>query len=293
MAGCERVSPESTVPQGIQAGGTPDAPTVSISTPVYTDETVFRDAVVGEGLAITSREQDVEFTITLANGATGQTIVSSGSEPAPLSGWAENYEGFALLMDCATEGSQIVGAIPASDFSPEAAAQLGLTEGQAVAAVVDVNRVYLAAANGAPQFNDRQNMPSVVLAPSGQPGVVIPDSAPPSELVVEVLKKGDGAEVTASESAQLKYTGLTWAEKNVFDSSWGQPSVAMTLDSVVPGFAQALEGQTVGSQILAVIPPELGYGDQATGGIPAGSTLVFVIDIVGTDPLPATPAPAP
>ena len=59
------------------------------------------------------------------------------------------------------------------------------------------------------------------------------------------------------------------------------------LDGVVPGFAKALEGQTVGSQVLVVVPPDEGYGDKEQNGIPAGSTLVFVIDILGLDALPA------
>ena len=62
----------------------------------------------------------------------------------------------------------------------------------------------------------------------------------------------------------------------------------MTLDGVVPGFAEALEGQTVGSQVLVVIPPELAYGEEGAGSIPANATLVFVIDILGID-TPATP----
>jgi peptidylprolyl isomerase len=37
----------------------------------------------------------------------------------------------------------------------------------------------------------------------------------------------------------------------------------------------------VGSQIIAVLPPDQAYGDQASQTIPAGSTLVFVIDILG------------
>jgi FKBP-type peptidyl-prolyl cis-trans isomerase len=64
-------------------------------------------------------------------------------------------------------------------------------------------------------------------------------------------------------------------------------AASLTLDAVVPGFAEALEGQTVGSQVMVVIPPDQGYGEEGQGAIPGGSTLVFVIDILGLD------APAP
>ena len=132
-------------------------------------------------------------------------------------------------------------------------------------------------------------MPSVVLAPNGTPGIIIPDTAPPSDLAVEVLKKGDGPAVGDGDQIRINYTGLTWADRKVFDSTWDKgASTAVTLDAVVPGFAQALKGQTVGSQILVVIPPSLGYGDKTTSSIPAGSTLVFVIDVLGVD-TPAAP----
>ena len=44
--------------------------------------------------------------------------------------------------------------------------------------------------------------------------------------------------------------------------------------------AYRLAGQTVGSQVLLVIPPELGYGSQKQQSIPANSTLIFVVDIL-------------
>ena len=52
---------------------------------------------------------------------------------------------------------------------------------------------------------------------------------------------------------------------------------------VIPGFTKALEGQTVGSQILVVIPPVDGYGTAAAGSTSelADQTLVFIVDIVG------------
>ena len=45
-----------------------------------------------------------------------------------------------------------------------------------------------------------------------------------------------------------------------------------------------LIGQTVGSQVIVVIPPELGYPEgQSPATIPAGSTMVFVVDILGIE----------
>ena len=66
-----------------------------------------------------------------------------------------------------------------------------------------------------------------------------------------------------------------------FDSSWdrGQSS-AFSLDSVIKGWKQGLAGHTVGSQVLLVVPPSLGYGNKDQEKIPANSTLVFVVDIL-------------
>ncbi len=272
----------------IEVSGQPGAPALTLKNPVYVDETSFADVTVGEGLAVASDAQDVVFSVTLANGTTGETLVSSGTDVRPLSGWEEHYPGLAEMMRCATEGSRIVGAVPYDGFSPEAAGSMGITEGQSIAVVLDLQRVYLGAADGAPQYNDRRGMPSVVLAPDGAPGIIVPDSEPPAELAVEVLKRGDGPAVTDADTVRIHYTGVTWADRKVFDSTWEKgASAAVTLQGVVPGFAQALDGATVGSQLLVVIPPDLGYGDEGSGSIPGGSTLVFVIDILGID-TPAT-----
>lgn len=273
----------------IDSRGPEGAPVVAINAPVYVDGTAFADETVGEGMAVTSLAQDVSFAITIADGSTGETILSSATNVMPLANWQADYDGITQMLMCATAGSRVVGAIPTSELSEQAAANLGLAEGSTAVVAIDLQQVFLAAANGTPQYNDRRGMPSVVLAPSGQPGVIIPDVAPPSELAVEVLKKGSGPAVTAADSVRIQYTGVTWAEREVFDSSWDKgASIVVTLNGVVPGFASALDGQTVGSQILAVIPPDLGYGDQGSGAIPGGATLVFVIDILGID-APATP----
>ncbi len=283
-AACERPAADTGVLDAVHVSGAPGAAQVSIDAPVFVHETVAADETVGEGMAITSDAQDLAFTATIVDGATGQTLLTATPQVDTVGSWREHYDGLADMMMCAREGSRVVGAVPATALSTDAAENWGLSEDDTIVVALDVQKVYLAAANGVPQYNDRRGMPSVVLAPDGAPGIIIPDADPPADLAVEVLKKGDGAVVTDADSIRIKYTGVTWADRTVFDSSWQKgASAAVTLNGVVPGFAQALEGQTVGSQILAVIPPELGYGAEGSGTIPGGATLVFVIDILGID----------
>ena len=56
--------------------------------------------------------------------------------------------------------------------------------------------------------------------------------------------------------------------------------MALQSGSIIDGWIKGLVGQTVGSQVLLVIPPDLAYGATEQGTIPANSTLVFVVDIL-------------
>ena len=258
--------------------------TIGVSAPVHVDETVYRDISVGDGPVVASDAQEVAFDVTIVNGSTGETLLQSGTQVVPLSQWAEAYEGIATMLDCATEGSVILGAVAPDDMLPQASASLGLGADDTAIFVIDLQKVYPDRADGDAQYNARRGMPTVVLAPDGTPGIIVPDAEAPDELVVEVLKEGDGPVVTGDAPVRVKYTGVTWDDGEVFDSNWeGGTSAALSLDQVVRGFAEALEGQTVGSQVLAVIPPDLGYGEAGQGPVPPGATLVFVIDILGLD----------
>ena len=54
----------------------------------------------------------------------------------------------------------------------------------------------------------------------------------------------------------------------------------MPLSGVVPGFAEALKLMPKGAKYRFWIPPQLGYGDKASGPIPANSTLVFDVELI-------------
>jgi peptidylprolyl isomerase len=102
---------------------------------------------------------------------------------------------------------------------------------------------------------------------------------------------GTGAEVVPGAQVEVKYVGAFYESGEEFDSSWSRgpdetlPFVAGG-GNLIPGFDQGVLGMKEGGRREIVIPSDLGYGPQGTGGIPGGSTLVFVIDVVTVTPAP-------
>lgn len=289
--GCERTlsASQDAIDLVTVDGDTDDVPEIEAYTPIVASESEWTDIVEGDGTAVRGLDQAMVIDVALYNGATGEQIATTPYDGSltsvlTLSQWTQSFPGFEDALACAREGGRVATVLTGDGLNAEAAAGFGIEEGGSAIAVVDLRKVYLDKADGADQFVTGHNLPTVVRAPDGRPGIIVPEAQPPADLQVQVLKKGDGAVVTGDAPVRVHYTGVLWDEGSVFDSSWenGAP-VAFELDAVVEGFGAALEGQTVGSQILAVIPPDLGYGDQANGSVPAGSTLVFVVDILGID----------
>jgi peptidylprolyl isomerase len=125
-----------------------------------------------------------------------------------------------------------------------------------------------------------EGLPTVELAEDGEPSITIPESEAPTELVSQDLIKGSGAEVKETDSVTVQYRGVKWSNGETFDSSWerGQPA-SFGLQQVVEGWKQGLTGKTVGSQVLVIVPPALGYGG-SEGHDLQNETLVFVVDIL-------------
>lgn len=105
---------------------------------------------------------------------------------------------------------------------------------------------------------------------------------PPSALVTHDVVVGKGPTAAASNTVAVRYSGTLWTDGSLFDASWsrGTEPISFPLAQVVPGFSQGIAGMQAGGRRVLVIPPALGYGDQAQGPIPGGSTLVFVVDLV-------------
>ncbi|MFD0401280.1 FKBP-type peptidyl-prolyl cis-trans isomerase [Kitasatospora sp. NPDC127121] len=179
----------------------------------------------------------------------------------------------------------LVVAPPAAAFGEQGSTQLGVNKGDTVVFVLDIMESLPqdSTLTGAmtpppatmPQVKDNGKAPVAITVPAGQ--------AAPTDLEQAVLIKGEGKQVKSGQTLVVQYTGVLWNNGQQFDSSWthgGAQAVQIGTGSVIEGWDKALVGQTVGSRILLVVPPALGYKDQAQGSVPPNSTLVFVIDIL-------------
>ena len=105
-------------------------------------------------------------------------------------------------------------------------------------------------------------------------------------LVIEDIKIGDGQEVEKFNIVTVNYTGLL-EDGTKFDSSLnpGRTPFRFTVGAgqVIKGWDEGLIGMKVGGKRKLTIPPELGYGSRDNGPIPANSTLIFEIDLLGIE----------
>ena len=115
---------------------------------------------------------------------------------------------------------------------------------------------------------------AAALAFAGDTGI----KATPSGLRYKVLAPGKpGAHPANTDIALVSYTGKL-TDGTVFDKS--QQPTPMPVAAVVPGFSEGLKLMNKGAKYRFWIPPQLGYGAQANGPIPANSTLVFDVELV-------------
>ncbi|MFJ8309344.1 MULTISPECIES: FKBP-type peptidyl-prolyl cis-trans isomerase [unclassified Streptomyces] len=188
-------------------------------------------------------------------------------------------------------GSRVlVVAPPAAAFGSAGKQELGVGPTDNLVFVLDIDSVMPKKVEGT-QAAIPSNLPQIKADKDEAATITVPKNDPPKTLVDQVLIEGKGAEVKSGQTVFMQYSGATWKpnegldKAKLFDTSWktGAPfSTVIGQGQVIEGWDKGLVGKKVGSRVLLVIPPEQGYKDKAQGAdIPANSTLVFVVDIVG------------
>lgn len=97
----------------------------------------------------------------------------------------------------------------------------------------------------------------------------------------KVLKSGspEGKQPSEHNIITAHYTGYTTDGKQ-FDSSVGASPLTIRLKQLISGWIIALQQMHIGDKWEIYICAEHGYGMRSIPGIPAGSTLIFEIELL-------------
>ena len=99
-----------------------------------------------------------------------------------------------------------------------------------------------------------------------------------SGLYYVISVAGSGAQPNASSNVTVKYKG-TLTDGTVFDQSTSA-GATFNLSGVIKGWQEGIPLFKKGGKGILLIPSALGYGDQATGKIPAASVLIFDVELL-------------
>ena len=295
VAGCGSSTGSSagTVLSSIKVEGTDaeKAPTVTLTTkPLKPKATESKVLTEGTG-AVVGKEDLTTIHALIVNGTSGKVVNDTwaGNTAAPVDlGASDLFPAIKSQVPGKKVGSRILIAAPMKDvFGEQGNEAAGLAATDSVIFVVDVKSATtpLKEAKGE-AVAPKEGLPTVAME-SGKPATITVPSGTtaPTELVVQPLITGTGAEVADGQTVRVTYTGALWKDGSVFDSSAahepGHFEFTVGQGKVISGWDKALKGQKVGSRLLVVVPPAEGYGEAGSPPKIAGDdTLVFVIDIL-------------
>lgn len=262
----------------VTVSGEPGAtPELTFEQPLVVEEPTAE--VIWEGTGPRVRDgEPVLLDFYAESGADGSVINDTYSgEPRPylLSPESLGLDIYEALLGRRV-GSRVLHLVPPDASSPAA-----------TVAVFDL----LPTRAAGEELPPREGLPTVSLGDRGEPDVSVPEgAAPPTDLVVQPLIRGPGPQVAPGQVITVQYVGVKWSDGAEFDSTWAQgklpASFPIGVGSVMEGWDTGLVEQTVGSQVLLVVPPDLAW--RGTENELADETLVFVVDILTASGQPAS-----
>lgn len=259
-----------------------EKPKVSFEAPLVVDKSAKTVLSEGDGKPVAEGEQ-VTAQMTMVSGTTGKAIESSYDSEAPAGFPMDKNQITAELFDAingVAVGSRVLMSLNGS-------AQQGQPQ-QTLVYVIDIEKSEkpLTRAEGK-KLDQSKNPVTVTWAENGEPSISKPSGEAPKDLQTFTSIEGSGPEVKEGQSVTVQYSGWLWDDNSkYFDSSWKEGGQPFPVDpvgqaGVIDGWNEGLIGHKVGSQIVLVIPPDKGYGEQGSPPtIPGNAPLIFVIDIL-------------
>jgi peptidylprolyl isomerase len=247
----------------------------------------------GKGNPVVANKKAM-FNIYLANGA-GKKLYSSTDTGTPTQVAMQENQFFKVIIDGLVgkpQGSRVAIAATVKDvWGAAGAPQLKLKTTDTVLFVLDVLSVEPKDVISGPQgtkVTPPAHTPVVQGSGSKVTGVDFSKAPkkPPTKLEVIPLVKGTGPTAKAGRLVTFNYYGAVWGSKKPFDSSFSRGApvpFGVGVNGLIPAWDKVIPGLKEGSRVLIIAPPKDGYGARSQKGIPAHSTLTFVVDVLGVD----------
>jgi len=278
------IAPSSNM-DGIEAtGGFGEMPELTVPVPWAITSTQTKILVQGDGPTV-PEGAFIQVRYLGMNARTGEVFDENYSSDDALftmslagliPGWQKGIPGQKV-------GTRLIIAMPGADAYDGNGGQpdAGIEVGDTLVFVIDILRTQFKEPTGQTVTVTDTSLPTV----SGEinaPVVTIPSSTtPPAALTVQPLIIGTGPAVEATDTIMINYAEYVWSSGALIRTTYGFNTLQGTLAQTVPAWQQAIPGQTTGSRILLVAPPELTYPQGSKQiNIPEGSTMVYVIDIL-------------
>jgi len=221
------------------------------------------DTVLVDYVGVRSRD-GVEFDNSYDRGEPFSVALGQGGV---IVGWDQGLDG-------AQTGARLQLDIPSDlAYGPDGRGDI-IGENEALTFLIDVRAVI--------QQSDPADAPT-------EPGV--PPSEGATETTFEDLVEGEGDELEAGETAVINYVLFRGDNQVALESSWeAAPVPVPTAEGGFPGFVKGLPGMKVGGRRAIVIPPEDAFGPDGNPqlGLPAGTDMVIVVDLLGVYAQPAS-----
>lgn len=279
---------------GITATGTlGEKPTITFQTPFTVQNNTYQMVQTGDGADLQDGQKLCMQQIVLdpATGNEKSSTWETGADcTTTLSESAIQPAFYKLFKSMRVNSTVVIGiaddASSSSSSTTSSEDSSTQTTAYLMALTITEAKTIPTKATGSKVEDIDSSLPKITLAEDGTPSIDaadLKDYKSDGTLKVQTLLQGDGVTVSETSTVTVQYVGwvLGGDASQPFDSSWSRGSSAtFSLQSVVKGWTQGLAGQKVGSQVLLIIPPDLGYGSTAQNNIPANSTLVFVVDIL-------------
>ena len=308
------IVPSTTLDGITVTGNFGDAPTVTVPSPWAIDSTKTEVLAPGSGGQTVNSDSTVLVNYYGVDGRTGQVFDQSWSRGAPASiDLTQVVPGFQKGLTGQQVNSRVLIAMPGADGYDSAGGQpnAGINIGDTLVFVVDILRSSFDQPTGTPVTVTDSTLPTVstpcppqTQTPSATPNpdcvnnndinnpvLTFPATAnPPTSLVVQPLITGPGPNVAATDTVTINYAEYMWDNNQYVRQTYGFGApLKGTLSSTIQGWQQALVNQPMGSRLLVVVPPSLAYPQGNTKiGVPANTTMVYIIDILYADPTPSS-----